>query len=285
MLTVLRRVLVIGGTEPSARELLAGLRAAPALAGADIETCAGDVDALQIVRQRAIEVVVTDPATPFREDLALVAELSTTRPGLKTIVLASGAAPGDVIAAIKARVFACFIAPLDSREIADMIASAFAAQNWGSAIEVTSSVPYWITLRVTCHHLTADRLVQFMREHRRDLPEEERERLMSAFREMLLNAMEHGAGFDPEKVVEVTAAQTHRAIVYHFRDPGNGFDRTDLARAQKARSPQEVLADIQKREELGLRPGGFGMLIAKEVVDELVYNERGNEVLLVKYTQ
>ena len=285
MLTVLRRVLVIGGTEPGARELLDGLRAAPALAGADIVTCAGDVDALQILRQRAIEVVVTDPATPFREDLALVAELSATRPGLKTIVLASAAAPGDVIAAIKSRVFACFTAPFDSREIADMIASAFAAQNWGSAIEVTSSVPYWITLRVTCHYLTADRLVQFMREHRRDLPEEERERLMSAFREMLLNAMEHGAGFDPEKVVEVTAAQTQRAIVYHFRDPGNGFDHTDLARAQKARSPQEVLADIQRCEELGLSPGGFGMLIAKEVVDELVYNERGNEVLLIKHIQ
>ncbi len=122
MLTPLRRVLVIGGTEPSAHELLAGLRASPALAGADIETCAGDIDALQILRQRAIEVVVTDPATPFQEDLALVAELSATRPGLKTIVLASGAAPGDVIAAIKARVFACFTAPFDSREIADMIA-------------------------------------------------------------------------------------------------------------------------------------------------------------------
>jgi len=283
MLTVLRRVLLIGGTEPSARDLLAGLRASPALAGAEIETCAGDVDALQILRQRAIEVIVTDPATPFGEDLALVAELCSTRPGLKTIVLASGAAPGDIIAAMKARVFACFTAPFDSREIADMIASAFVAEHWGNAIEVTSAVPCWITLRVNCHHLTAERLVQFMREHRSDMPEEERERLMSAFREMLINAMEHGAGFDPEKVVEVTAAQTGRAIVYHFRDPGSGFDRADLARAQKARSPEEVLADIQRREELGLRPGGFGMLIAKEVVDELVYNERGNEVLLIKH--
>ena len=44
------------------------------------------------------------------------------------------------------------------------------------------------------------------------------------------------------------------------------------------------MADIERREELGLRPGGFGMLIAKEVVDELVYNERGNEVLLIKHT-
>ena len=50
------------------------------LAGVDIETCAGDIDALQILRQRAIEVVVTDPATPFQEDLALVAEASRNSP-------------------------------------------------------------------------------------------------------------------------------------------------------------------------------------------------------------
>jgi len=37
------------------------------------------------------------------------------------------------------------------------------------------------------------------------------------------------------------------------------------------------------REEKGLRPGGFGMLLAKKFVDELIYNEKGNEVLLVKY--
>ena len=32
-----------------------------------------------------------------------------------------------------------------------------------------------------------------------------------------------------------------------------------------------------------MRPGGFGILIAKQLVDELVYNERGNEVVMIKY--
>jgi anti-sigma regulatory factor (Ser/Thr protein kinase) len=34
---------------------------------------------------------------------------------------------------------------------------------------------------------------------------------------------------------------------------------------------------------MGLRPGGFGMLIARHVADELVHNERSNEVLLIKH--
>jgi anti-sigma regulatory factor (Ser/Thr protein kinase) len=37
------------------------------------------------------------------------------------------------------------------------------------------------------------------------------------------------------------------------------------------------------REERGLRPGGFGILLAKSLVDELVYNEAHNEVVMVKY--
>lgn len=30
-------------------------------------------------------------------------------------------------------------------------------------------------------------------------------------------------------------------------------------------------------------PGGFGILLAKKLVDELIYDEKGNDVLLVKY--
>jgi anti-sigma regulatory factor (Ser/Thr protein kinase) len=32
-----------------------------------------------------------------------------------------------------------------------------------------------------------------------------------------------------------------------------------------------------------LRPGGFGLLMTRQLVDEMIYNEAGNEVLLIKY--
>jgi anti-sigma regulatory factor (Ser/Thr protein kinase) len=37
------------------------------------------------------------------------------------------------------------------------------------------------------------------------------------------------------------------------------------------------------REALGLREGGFGILMAEGLVDDLQYNEAGNEVRLIKY--
>ena len=44
-----------------------------------------------------------------------------------------------------------------------------------------------------------------------------------------------------------------------------------------------AVADSQVRERLGLRPGGFGIFVTRQMVDELIYNEAGNEVLLIKY--
>ena len=43
------------------------------------------------------------------------------------------------------------------------------------------------------------------------------------------------------------------------------------------------MAAAAHRVERGLRPGGFGMLIARQVADEIVYNESGNEVILIKH--
>ena len=37
------------------------------------------------------------------------------------------------------------------------------------------------------------------------------------------------------------------------------------------------------RREMGMRPGGFGILVASKPVDEMIYNERHNEVVLIKY--
>jgi DNA-binding response OmpR family regulator len=263
--------------------LAAALQAGGTARGHEVRRCSGNVEAVQLVRQHPFDVVVTDGETSIEEDLALARELTRTRPGVRIIVLAPAATHGDLMAALRAHVFACFTPPFEPGEIVDMLWSALNASDWQDGLELVSGLPHWFTLRVSCHLLTAERLVRFMTEHLSSLPADERDLLIAAFRELLLNAMEHGAGFDTGKVVEVTAARTARAIVYHVRDPGTGFNRQALAHAAMSSDADEVVASARRRSEIGLRPGGFGMLIARTVADELVYNEFGNEVLLVKH--
>jgi anti-sigma regulatory factor (Ser/Thr protein kinase) len=129
---------------------------------------------------------------------------------------------------------------------------------------------------------TADRLVQFLRAGS-TLPEGEKEDVIYAFHEILLNAMEHGAHFDPSHYVEVAFLRVRQVMICRVKDPGRGFSLEEIRHAAFNSPPGDLFSHIAVREEQGLRPGGFGVMLAKKLVDEVVYSEDGNDVLLVKY--
>lgn len=264
-------------------EELSWLQEEPSLQSCEIELVGADADVLQRLRRRDFDVVVTNTRTPVKADLALFGEMRRVRPGLRLILLAPEATPKELIAALRAHVFACFSAPFNNSEVVAMINRAVEERDWKDGIEIISATCDWIALRVAPRRLTAERLVQFMSELRSDLPDPERESLITAFREILLNAMEHGAGFDPELVVEVSAVRSDRAIVFYFRDPGPGFNRKSLPHAAISNTPENPIGHLEYREAHGMRPGGFGIMLTKQLVDEVIYNEPGNEVLLIKH--
>jgi anti-sigma regulatory factor (Ser/Thr protein kinase) len=273
------RVLLLG-LDATASSHLRGSRL---LEGCWLEEVETDSDALFRLRLRSFDVVVTDPSTSVSHDLQLCEEIRRIRPGVRVILLAPGPTPEEVIASLRAHAFACCGAPYDWSEVAHLIREALAARHWRDGIEVVSAHPEWLSVRVNCRLLSAERLVLFLRQLRPDIAPELREHGLLAFREILLNAMEHGAAFDPDKVVEVSAVRTARSMVYYVRDPGPGFRMEDLRHAAIANPPDDPIAHLPEREARGLRAGGFGILLAKRVVDEMIYSERGNEVILVKH--
>jgi anti-sigma regulatory factor (Ser/Thr protein kinase) len=240
----------------------------------------GEADALRRLRTRAFDVLVTQPQTPARTDLAIASEARHLQPGIRTIVLAPALTPDEIIRALRSDVFACFTIPADEDELRATIERALDEEEWQNGIVVQSAVPHWIALRVACRRVTAERMTRFMTELAGDLTDTDRHRLITAFREVLLNAMEHGAGFDAEKVVDIAAIRTARTIVYYFKDPGRGFDSQA---PPLAATETDAVSHIIARGERGIRPGGFGILITRKLVDEVHYNEVGNEVFLVKH--
>src|SRR5580704_11839238 len=198
------RVLVIGERNHVSREIGDALSAA----SFPMEYAAGPADALQRLRMQSFGIVITDPDSAVDEDLAFLEEMRTIRPGVKCIVLAHRSTPDEVIAALRARVFACFSPPFDSGEIVNLARSAASDSQWREDIQVLSARPGWVSVRVNCRLLTAERLITFAKELNAQLPEDIRQEIILALREILLNAMEHGAAFNPEQVVEVTAVRT-----------------------------------------------------------------------------
>src|SRR5580704_11831012 len=183
----MRRVLVIGSDTQVSREIGDALSAA----AFPMEYSAGDADALHRLRMRAFGVIITSPDSAVDEDLALLEEMRDIRPGVKCIVLARESTPGEVIAALRAHVFACFTPPFDVGDIAELASRAATDNQWRDDIQVLSARPGWVSVRVNCRLITAERLMTFARELTSQLPQDPQQEMLDGLREILLNAMEH----------------------------------------------------------------------------------------------
>ncbi len=106
--------------------------------------------------------------------------------------------------------------------------------------------------------------------------------LRQALLEMGQNAIEWGNRHQSDQLVGITYRIHADRVEIVIRDQGPGFDRARLPHAASAENP---IAHMGVREKLGLREGGFGLLITHGMVDEMRYNESGNEVTLIKRFQ
>jgi CheY-like chemotaxis protein len=104
--------------------------------------------------------------------------------------------------------------------------------------------------------------------------------LTTAVRELGTNAIEWGHQKQVDRIVSVTYRIDAEKITIVIRDTGPGFNPANLPHAAQ---PEDPVAHMMVRETLGLREGGFGILMARGLVDDLQYNETGNEVRLIKY--
>ena len=151
------------------------------------------------------------------------------------------------------------------------------------SIHVRSDLPGWVSLTVSPSLESKTQLTNYFRERLGGLPDELHEALVLAIDELLSNAMEHGCGLDPNRYMEVGLVHTGRMILFHVRDDGGGFSIENIGHAAVNNPPNNPLQHAELRSKVGLRPGGFGIMLVQQVADELIYNENGNKVLFIKY--
>jgi len=103
--------------------------------------------------------------------------------------------------------------------------------------------------------------------------------LKQVIMEMGGNAIEWGHRKNAELVLQITYRIDPKAVTLIIRDQGPGFNPRAL---QHAASDEDPIGHLDVRQEMGLREGGFGIMLAKGLVDEFRYNDKGNEVTLIK---
>lgn len=116
--------------------------------------------------------------------------------------------------------------------------------------------------------------------HFSGLTASEIKQLTTAVREMGTNAIEWGHRKQVDRIVTVDYLIDPKKITIIIKDTGPGFNPTNVPHAA---DPEDPISHMMVRETLGLREGGFGILMSRGLVDELEYNDAGNEVKLIKY--
>lgn len=238
---------------------------------------------LALLRRRRFDLVVVEDGRPTGGGGDYVASIRAAQPGVPVILIDAVPSSADLIDAMQQKAYCYFSRPFLAGAVRDMMESAVRRPEFDDSIRVTSALPEFLTLKIRCTLSTADRLLQFMEEMKFDLDPDERVGVATAFRELLVNAIEHGGHLNPEQWVRVSRVRSKRSLVYHMEDPGSGFSLSTLNHAAVSHPDESPVAHIEVRDRAGLRMGGFGILMAKKLVDEVIYNEQGNEVILVKY--
>ncbi len=244
---------------------------------------AGDgLSALEVLKSEPIDLLLTDVVMPGLDGIELLEQARLLQPQLRAIVMTGHKTDETIISAFRNKACDFLSKPFHVDELLEAINSAM-SRDPECQIEVISEKPDWIELRVPCDLHAVEPIQKFLAELQGNLPKETREAIGSVFRELLNNAIEHGGKLDINKRVEVKYIKLKRAIMFSIKDPGEGFDVRQIQHAAFANPEDQPFRHMQVRQEKGLRPGGFGIMLAAQVIDELIYNERHNELIFVKY--
>lgn len=251
-------------------------------AGFEVSEAADGIAALSAIQEKQYDLVFLDIWMPHLSGLEVLARIRTGTSRPKVIVMTSDGTSETLLHAVKEQAYDYLSKPFPPRQAVEVAQRALSTDQ-EPAIEVLSARPHWVELLIPCTREAAERIQTFMMKLEADLPDSVRETIASSFRELLLNAVEWGGQFDPNRKVRIASVRSPRMLMFRIADPGPGFSFERLSHAAVGQPESEPIAHMSVREERGIRPGGFGILMTKAVADELLYNEAQNEVMFIKY--
>ena len=274
----MKRILIVEDDDATRHLLSTVLKGAKF----SVVTTADGVAGLRHLRKGGFDLALLDIWMPKMNGLELLAHMRSEGLDTKAVVMTSDSTPETLLRAIREQAYYFLTKPVEPKKLLELVGNALAASPV-APIEVLSARPEWVELLAPCEMGTAERIQSFMTQLDVDLSLDVRESVGQVFREMLMNAIEWGGRLDPNRKVRIAYLRARRMLLYRIADPGPGFKIEDLTHAAVGHSPDQPIEHVRVRQEKGIRPGGFGILMAQALVDELLYNEVRNEVVFVKY--
>ena len=246
---------------------------------------AGDgPEALRKLQQHGADLMLLDIGLPGMSGLDVLAQARGLSPAPRVVIMTADDTPETLLRAVRGQAHRYVRKPTPPGKIVGVVGDVLAASPAAALpIEVVSARPEWVELVAPCSLEVAERIHDFVMQLDAKLSDEVRDSVASAFRELLTNAIEWGGKLDHTRTVRISCLRGRRMLLYRISDPGEGFNIDAVKHAAICNPEEDPLSHVQVREDLGIRPGGLGLVMTQALVDEVIYNEKRNEVVLVKY--
>ncbi len=255
-----------------------------AQAGYRTEQASDGPEALRKLQQQPVDLLLLDIGLPGMNGLDVLAQTRSQATPPRVVMMTADDTPETLLKSFRGQAHRFIRKPFPPRRIVEVVNDVLEAHpDVSLPIEVVSACPEWVEIVAPCSLEVGDRVREFVMQLDATLPDDVRESVAQAFRELLTNAIEWGGHLDPGRTVRISCLRTKRMLLYRIADPGEGFDISRLTHAAISNPDDDPLAHDRVRQEMGLRPGGLGLVMTKAFVDEIIYNEKRNEVVLVKY--
>lgn len=250
----------------------------------EVHAAADGEEAVAFLRGRGYDwdIVVTDMMMPRMNGYAVVSTIRDEAPHVSCLVLTAHKNDDNVVKCLEQGALDYILKPISVGRFLQTIQRAVERHNRfegkGESIEVRRELDGWVELTAPSDFEYVERFQKFTA-LLGDIPVEptEKEDIRVAIDELGQNAIEWGNRQDREKRITLSYCIFHDRIVFKIEDQGEGFRPDELSDPSA-----DPLAHIMNRMQEGKRAGGYGVYITQQLMDEIVYSERGNAVLLTK---
>lgn len=250
--------------------------------GIEIETAADGVEALRIIEAATTDfsLIISDITMPRMDGENLIEELAARRYPAALIMLTAHGQDDHIIRCMRAGACDYLVKPVDMDELLSSVTNAlqhapmrrlqmdvdFDKDGW---FEITAESDYSVLYRYRRFLTLLDAF---------QLNEQDGEEIRLTLEELGRNAIEWGNKGDNGKRVRFGCRILPSKIIIQIADEGEGF--------VPARVPDPTIDPIKHlddRKAAGKRMGGYGVHLVRNIMDKLIYNERGNVVVAIKY--
>jgi two-component system, OmpR family, response regulator len=267
---------LIVNDEPTTNDLLAVYVRELGFETVQKDTGAG---ALQAVSEQKPDIILLDLTLPDATGFEICHKLKCDRETnlIPVILVALKDDPRQMLSGLRVGSNGFISKPYERDEVKEAVKSAIAWQREREEHGDHGEITFTLRSEMIFLQETNDLLTDLFQHT--PLTERQIKELKQVITEMGGNAIEWGHRRNAELPLKIIYRIGSDRVTLIIRDQGPGFDPGNLPHAA---SDEDPIQHLDVRNDLGIREGGFGIMLAKGMVDEFAYNDIGNQVTLVK---